>query len=65
MKKALLLGKKITNDIKEGKTYPLQNFSARLILDKIVKPNFLKIIMKNKDGKLRGVYNYLFAHNMI
>lgn len=65
MGKALLLGKKITNDIKEGKTYPLQNFSTRLILDKIVKPNFLKIISKNKDGKLRGVYNYLFAHNMI
>lgn len=65
MEKALLLGKKITDDIQKGKSYPLQNFPTRLILDKIVKPNFLKIIMKNRDGKLRGVYNYLFAHNMI
>lgn len=65
LNKAHQLGKKITKDIKNNKSYPLQNLFGRLINNYFVKPHFLKVILINKEGKMKAVYNNLSQRGLI
>jgi multimeric flavodoxin WrbA len=53
------LGKKIVRDIQRGATYPLQNILGRIVNTMFIKPGYLKVIQKNKDGKMKSVYTTL------
>lgn len=65
LRKAHELGKKITMDIKNDKNYSLQNPFGRLINHFFVKPHFLKVILTNKEGRMKAVYNNLTQRGLI
>ncbi|VBB07549.1 nadph-dependent fmn reductase [Lucifera butyrica] len=59
------LGKKITRDIKTYNKYPFQNLIGRWINCLFVRPHFYKVILKNKDGSMKAVYNNLSQRGLI
>ena len=65
MHKAAMLGKRLVTDFQQGKTYPLQNFPARFVNDKIMRPLILKGIVQYRDTDMRGVYENLKERGMI
>lgn len=56
MDKAKRLGEKIADDIISKKAYRLQQPVRKLIFNLIVKNGMEKMIIENKDGKRRAVY---------
>jgi multimeric flavodoxin WrbA len=64
LRKARKLGRKISQDIKKGKKYPLQNWQGRLINYFLLKPIFRGAILKNKET-LKAVYNNLEQRGLI
>ncbi len=65
LEKARKLGKKIACDIKQEKTYPLQNIAGRLRIGLLLKPIFSKFILKNKDGETKAIYENLHERGLI
>jgi hypothetical protein len=63
--KARSLGKKIALDIRQGRTYPLQNILSRLLINLLIKPNFKKVIHKNKQTGMKAVYENLRLRALI
>jgi multimeric flavodoxin WrbA len=63
--KARELGRKIANDIKTGKNYPLQNIFGRLLMKFVMKPIMQKYILKNKEGDTKAVYQNLYERGLI
>jgi multimeric flavodoxin WrbA len=59
------LGRKITQDIKNHKKYLFQNLFGRLINYLFVKPNFYKVILKNRAGSMKAVYDNLSQRGLI
>ena len=65
IEKARKLGKKVADDIKKGRKYPLQNLFGRLIGTLLLKPVFSNYILKNKDGDTKEIYTSLRHRNLI
>jgi len=65
LKRAELLGSKLTQDIKRKNRYPFQNFIMRVIIDNVIKPNFMKVICHNAKGSFKGVYENLLNRTLI
>lgn len=65
LKKARCLGRKIAQDIKNGKKYRLQNLFGRLINGVFLKSGFSKVILKNKEGKMKAIYHSLSLRGLI
>jgi multimeric flavodoxin WrbA len=59
------LGRKIARDIKNKKKYTFQKIFGRLINFFFIKPLFRKVILKNKDGNMKVVYNNLKQRELI
>lgn len=65
MRKAVKLGKKLTEDIRRNNTYPFQNLFMRLIVRLSLKPMFRSYILKNKGGKEKATYGNLSTRGLI
>jgi multimeric flavodoxin WrbA len=65
LRKAHELGRKMARDIKNGKTYPLQNSIGRLINQIFVKPMFRSALIKQKEGMLKAVFTNLHQRGLI
>jgi multimeric flavodoxin WrbA len=63
--KANALGHKLVNDIKNNKKYPAQKWLSRKLNGLLMKPQFEKVIRKNKDGNTKGVYENLANRGFI
>lgn len=63
--KAHGLGRKMTCDINNGNKYPLQNLFGRLINYFVVRPGFQKVILTNREGSMKAVYNNLLQRGLI
>jgi multimeric flavodoxin WrbA len=57
--KAEQLGEKLFRDIEKGNKYPFQNIFKRIVNSIFIKPKFLKMIIIQKEGSMKGVYEYL------
>jgi hypothetical protein len=59
------LGRKIAEDIWTQRKYPfqklLENLFRSLVLERLMKRN----VLENKDGKMKGVYEYWLARGYI
>ena len=65
LKKANMLGRKITSDIRSNNKYPFQNLIMRLVISLKLKPIFKRNALRNKEGKQRAIYNSLLQRNLI
>ncbi|MBD3340596.1 MAG: flavodoxin family protein [Candidatus Lokiarchaeota archaeon] len=65
MEKAYGLGVNLAKDIKNKKRYTFQNSTQRLLNRLVIRPIFKKFILKNKDGRMEGVYENLRNRNLI
>lgn len=65
LKKARQLGIKICCDIKKGNNYPFQNVEKRLINRMFIKPKFSKMILQNRSGYMKAVYETLATRDLI
>ena len=65
LKKARDLGEKLVTDINQKVQYPFQNLYNRMICRFILQPLFLKNILNEKDGKMKGVYSELKNKGLI
>ena len=65
LKKANILGRKITRDIRSNNKYPFQNLIMRLLISLKLKPIFRRKTLRNKEGKERATYNSLLQRNLI
>jgi len=53
------LGKQLAQDISSKKSYAWQNLFGRLINQLVIRPTFVNIAKKQKDGGLKAVYQTL------
>lgn len=53
------LGKQLAQDIRSKKSYAWQNLVGRIVTQLFIKPTFMKIAKKQKDGGLKAVYQTL------
>lgn len=53
------LGKKMVGDIKDKKTFPMQNLGLRIINKLFVRPNMSRFIIEKKDGIYKAIYESL------
>ena len=65
LKKANMLGRKITNDIKSNNKYLFQNLIMRLLISLKLKPIFKRNVLRNKEAKQRAIYNSLLQRKLI
>lgn len=63
--KAILLGKKMVNDIKTGKKYIFQNPLKYFFMRNIVSKILLKNVLKNRDKMMKAVYERLVNDKLI
>lgn len=59
LRKAHALGKKLVQDIRSGRQYPLQNPVSQLMNYFILKPSYTKAILDYREGQVKGVYENL------
>jgi hypothetical protein len=65
LKKARELGRKLCIDIKKSNPYRFQNVFGRAVNSMFVKPRFVKVLSKNKDGSMKAAYDGLAARGLI
>lgn len=63
--KACQLGKRIVMDIQLKKSYTFQSLVQKFIFGLFVRRTMEKMIIANKDGNRKGVYDYLIKTGMI
>lgn len=59
------LGHKLVDDIRTKKTFPLQNPILRFFTCLLIRPQFKKVIIRNKDKSHKAVYQHLYENNKI
>jgi hypothetical protein len=59
------LGRKIAEDIRTQKKYPFQRLFENLLSALVLKRLMRKNVLENKDGKMKGVYEYWLAKGYI
>lgn len=59
------LGKRLVRDIRGQRRYRLQNLGGRILNRWILRPNFQKIILQNKNGAMKGVYENLNRRGLL
>lgn len=62
---AYSLGRKMVEDIKLGRKYPIQNLFNRALNALIVKKVFINNIRENKSGSMKAVYDNLAERGII
>lgn len=65
LSQARALGRKLVQDIRGGRTYPLQNPFGGLMNRLILRPNFSKAILDYRDSMMRGVYENLAQRGLL
>lgn len=65
LSQARALGNKVVQDIRSGKTYPLQNPLSSLMNRFILRPNFGKVILEYREGVMKGVYESLAQRGLL
>jgi multimeric flavodoxin WrbA len=65
LQRAYHLGQKLTEDIRQKRTYPFQNLFGRLLGRLVLRRIFLNNIMQHKDAGMKAVYETLVARNQI
>lgn len=63
--KAYQLGSKMALDIKHKRKYPLQALGKKLAFALFIRRFMEKVIVSNKDGKRKAVYQYLKREGII
>lgn len=63
--KAYLLGVKLSKDITERKTYPMQNLMGRLINRLFVRNAFIQNVLANKEDNMKAVYENLIGRGLL
>ncbi len=59
LRKAHALGRKLVQDIRNGRRYPLQNPVGQLMNRLILKPSYTKAILDYREGPVKAVYDNL------
>lgn len=59
------LGKKLVNDINKQEPYKYQNLIHRIIVKLFIRPQFSKVIKRNKDDFQKAIYEYLHKNGKI
>ena len=65
IKSATKLGEKLYLAINQSKSYPLRGFVMKIAKSLFIKPLMKKNLEKNKDGKMKAVYNYVVENHVI
>ena len=65
LRRARELGRKLVQDIRSGRNYPLQNPIGSLINHLILKPNFSTAILDHRGGMMKGVHKNLEQRGLL
>ncbi|QVK20120.1 NAD(P)H-dependent oxidoreductase [Mycoplasmatota bacterium] len=65
LNKAEKLGQQLVEDISNNKKYLFQNIFSRLLSKLVLRPVYIKFIMKNKKKNTKAVYNNLVSRNIL
>ncbi|TCL58796.1 multimeric flavodoxin WrbA [Hydrogenispora ethanolica] len=65
LRRARNLGGKLVRDIRRGRRFPLQNLAGRLVSRWILRPNFRRFILSNRDGGMKAVYQNLNRRGLL
>jgi multimeric flavodoxin WrbA len=59
------LGRKMVDDIQTQRKYPFQKLLESLVRALVLKPLMRKNVLENKDGAMKGVYEYWVANGYL
>ena len=59
------LGRRMVNDIRTQRKYPFQRLFENLVRSVVLKRLMRKNVLENKDGAMKGVYEYWLAKGYI
>ncbi len=59
LKKARALGRKLVQDVRRRKRYPLQNLAGRILNRLVLRPSYSKAVIEYREGPVKGVYENL------
>ena len=59
LRKAHALGRKLAQDIRSGRRYPMQNPIGQLMNRLILRPSYRKAIIDYREGPVKAVYDNL------
>jgi multimeric flavodoxin WrbA len=63
--KARKLGRRMVDDIRQQRKYPFQRLFENLLRSVVLKRLMRKNVLENKDGAMKGVYEYWVANGYI
>jgi multimeric flavodoxin WrbA len=65
LRRAHELGRKLALDIQDGRRYPLQNLTGRLLNRLVVEPRIRTVVVQYRESVMRGVYESLMGRGLL
>lgn len=65
LRMARALGRKLVDDIRKGRKYPFQNLTSRIVSSLVISKVMRKNLHRNRNGSMKGAYEYGRSHGNI